>query len=65
MQIQFGDWTKMDYTSGMNIEEIRDYYPAKPGVTEGFPFNDTALVFKGPGKCSHYSTCRRRPGASA
>jgi predicted DNA-binding protein (MmcQ/YjbR family) len=30
----------------MNIEEIRDYCLAKPGVTEGFPFNDTALVFK-------------------
>lgn len=30
----------------MNIEEIREYCIAKPGVTEGFPFNDTALVFK-------------------
>lgn len=30
----------------MNIEEIRDYCLAKPGVTEGFPFNETALVFK-------------------
>ena len=26
----------------MNIEEIREYCIAKPGVTEGFPFNDTA-----------------------
>lgn len=34
----------------MNIEEIRDYSLAKPGVTEGFPFNDTALVFKVAGK---------------
>ena len=34
----------------MNIEEIRDYCLAKPGVTEGFPFNDTALVFKVGGK---------------
>jgi predicted DNA-binding protein (MmcQ/YjbR family) len=34
----------------MNIEEIRDYCLAKPGVTEGFPFNDTALVFKVEGK---------------
>jgi len=24
----------------MNIEEIRKYCFAKPGVTEGFPFND-------------------------
>ena len=30
----------------MNLEEIREYCLAKPGVTEGFPFNDTALVFK-------------------
>ena len=30
----------------MNIEEIREYCISKPGVTEGFPFNDTALVFK-------------------
>jgi len=30
----------------MNIEEIREYCLAKPDVTEGFPFNDTALVFK-------------------
>jgi predicted DNA-binding protein (MmcQ/YjbR family) len=34
----------------MNIEEIRKYCQAKPGVTEGFPFNDTALVFKVAGK---------------
>ena len=30
----------------MNYEEIRQYCLSKPGVTEGFPFNDTALVFK-------------------
>jgi len=30
----------------MNLEEIREYCISKPGVTEGFPFNDTALVFK-------------------
>jgi predicted DNA-binding protein (MmcQ/YjbR family) len=34
----------------MNFEEIREYCIAKPGVTEGFPFNDTALVFKVTGK---------------
>ncbi|MFC2080928.1 MmcQ/YjbR family DNA-binding protein [Bacteroidota bacterium] len=34
----------------MNIEDIREYCIAKPGVTEGFPFNDTALVFKVMGK---------------
>jgi len=30
----------------VNYEEIRQYCLSKPGVTEGFPFNDTALVFK-------------------
>ena len=30
----------------MNTEEIREYCIAKEGVSEGFPFNDTALVFK-------------------
>ncbi len=30
----------------MNIEEIREYCITKPGVTEGFPFSNTALVFK-------------------
>ena len=34
----------------MNIEEIREYCIANPGVIEGFPFNDTALVFKVAGK---------------
>lgn len=30
----------------MNIEEIRNYCIAKKGVSEGFPFNETTLVFK-------------------
>ena len=34
----------------MNIEEIREYCISKPAVTEGLPFNDTALVFKVAGK---------------
>ena len=34
----------------MDINEIREYCLANPGVTEGFPFNDTALVFKVAGK---------------
>jgi len=34
----------------MNVEKIREYCISKPGVTEGFPFNDTALVFKVMGK---------------
>jgi predicted DNA-binding protein (MmcQ/YjbR family) len=32
------------------IEEIREYYMVKPGITEGFPLNETALVFKVSGK---------------
>jgi len=34
----------------MNLEEICEYCISKPDVTEGFPFNDTALVFKVSGK---------------
>ena len=34
----------------MNYEDIREYCLSKPAVTEGFPFGDTALVFKVGGK---------------
>ncbi len=34
----------------MDIESYRDYCLAMPGVTEDFPFNETALVFKVMGK---------------
>lgn len=34
----------------MNIEQVREYCISKKGVTESFPFNDTALVFKVGGK---------------
>lgn len=34
----------------MNNEEIREYCLARPGITEGLPFNDTALVFMVAGK---------------
>ncbi|PKV75401.1 MmcQ/YjbR family DNA-binding protein [Pontibacter ramchanderi] len=34
----------------MNIEDFRDYCLAKPGVTEGFPFDQDTLVFKVGGK---------------
>jgi predicted DNA-binding protein (MmcQ/YjbR family) len=34
----------------VNLEEIREYCLSKPGATESFPFNDTALVFKVAGK---------------
>ena len=30
----------------MNIELYRDYCLLKPGVTEGFPFDENTLVFK-------------------
>lgn len=30
----------------MNIEQVREYCISKEGVTESFPFDDTALVFK-------------------
>ena len=30
----------------MNAEEMQEYCIDRPGVTEGFPFNDTALVSK-------------------
>jgi len=34
----------------MNIEEYREFCISKLGVTEEFPFNETALVFKVMGK---------------
>lgn len=34
----------------MNIESFREYCLSKPGTTEGFPFNETSLVFKVQGK---------------
>lgn len=34
----------------MNIEELRDYCISKPAVTEGFPFDESTLVFKVAGK---------------
>lgn len=30
----------------MNIEQLRDYCLAKPGVDEKFPFDETTLVFR-------------------
>ena len=34
----------------MNIEEIREYCLAKPGVTEDMPFGEDTLVFRVGGK---------------
>lgn len=36
--------------AAMEANEIREFCLNKMGVTEGFPFNDTALVFKVGGK---------------
>ncbi|MCD4710365.1 MAG: MmcQ/YjbR family DNA-binding protein [Bacteroidales bacterium] len=35
---------------GKSPPSFFEYGISKPGVTEGFPFNDTALVFKVAGK---------------
>ena len=34
----------------MTVEKVRNYCLKKKGVTEGFPFNETTLVFKVMGK---------------
>ena len=34
----------------MNIEELREYCISKKGATEGFPFDESTLVFKVSGK---------------
>ncbi len=34
----------------MNIEELRDFCISKPAVSEGFPFDESTLVFKVGGK---------------
>jgi len=45
----------------MNIEQLRDYCLAKKGVTEGFPFDDTILVFKVLGKMFAATSLTRLP----
>jgi len=34
----------------MDVEQLREYCIAKPGVEEGFPFGESALVFKVSGR---------------
>jgi predicted DNA-binding protein (MmcQ/YjbR family) len=34
----------------LNLEQLREYCLAKPGVTEGLPFGEDTLVFKVGGK---------------
>jgi len=45
----------------MNIEEIRDYCLGKPGVTEGFPFDEQTLVFKVMNKMFALTSLERIP----
>ncbi len=40
---------------------MREYCISKPGVTEGLPFNDTALVFKVMGKMFALSGLEHQP----
>ncbi len=48
---------------GMNIEDFRAYCLGKKGVTEGFPFNETTLVFKVMGKMFALTGLERQPAA--
>lgn len=41
---------KARISPGMDIEFLRSYCMAKPGVTEEFPFDESTLVFKVMGK---------------
>lgn len=45
----------------MNIETVRNYCLSKPAVTEGFPFDEDALVFKVLGKMFLLVSLSERP----
>ena len=45
----------------MNIETLRDYCLAKPGVTESFPFDSVTLVFKAGNKLFALLDTESRP----
>jgi predicted DNA-binding protein (MmcQ/YjbR family) len=45
----------------MNLDTLRDYCLAKPGVTESFPFDQTTLVFKVTGKMFCLINIEARP----
>lgn len=45
----------------MNLDTLRDYCLAKPGVTEELPFGPTALVFKVMGKVFLLTDIDARP----
>lgn len=45
----------------MNIESLRAYCLAKPGVTESFPFDSVTLVFKVGGKMFALADIEKQP----
>ena len=45
----------------MNIESIREYCLSKKAVSEGFPFDETTLVFKVAGKMFALASLDTRP----
>ncbi len=47
----------------MDIETFRNYCLAKKGVTEGFPFDETTLVFKVMGKMFAVTSISKIPFA--
>ena len=49
----------------MNIEEFRNHCISKKGVTESFPFDDKALVFKVMGKMFAITNVETYTGFSA
>jgi len=45
----------------MHLDALRDYCLAKPGATEGFPFDEDTLVFKVAGKMFALISLERVP----
>ena len=45
----------------MHLDELRDHCLAKPGVTEGFPFDNETLVFKVASKMFALASLERTP----
>jgi len=45
----------------MNVEELRELCLSKKGVTEGFPFDESTLVFKVMGKMFALMSLERQP----
>ena len=45
----------------MTFQQLREHCLSRPGVTESFPFNETALVFKVSGKMFALTDIERLP----